>query len=579
MMKRKANFLAQETTNESLGKNSSSFSIGPGRKLIKELNDNDVLQGRGSGSMQNTGNIRFRSLVEKLRPAYVATSSRKEKAKMIGDMVQLIQSRKGRFLQRLCDKEVEKLGLDPQSSEHHREQEHYIEMTDDEAAEKAKQAIRYVHYKKVPLEEERRKKRAADNSFPPNSSATANDKTKNEASHMVDYSGNSLSSASIPANITNQLVQSQVHQTNIGADVTIPSPLQQTELNQLLATLQSLQSTQNNLPARMAGSVYSTPQSTVPQSSPNLDSSQQASVLQQTTGGMIPMIGSVKQNPNTLQELASSLFPNNNSPSTQTINHTPSAFLSNSINQNSSQQQLPQQQTQLNILLQSLLQQQTTSQPNSIIQTILQQKQHQQQLNSAIQTLQQQQHQLTSTIQSFRQPQQLSTDPQFQQQLQQQKSNSILASLLSSVNTNPQVSSPADSLTTQPNIDVNLTAAKTQSTIDATSALLTSFLSSNVSQRSTFHHGTSSHVEAGKSSGLLGGLLSSRNMNDANIVVTPAGQQQQQNEGLLGTNSIQTIPGLAQNVNLFFANNANKNAPNQTNISKRSKISMENQVV
>ena len=47
------------------------LSIGrkrPGRVLIKELNDNDVLQGRGSGSMQNTGNIKFRNLVEKLLP-------------------------------------------------------------------------------------------------------------------------------------------------------------------------------------------------------------------------------------------------------------------------------------------------------------------------------------------------------------------------------------------------------------------------------------------------------------------------------------------------------------------------------
>ena len=570
MMKRKADALTQETTNEGPEKKSSSFSIGSGRVLIKELNDNDVLQGRGSGSMQNTGNIRFRSLVEKLRPAYVATSSRKEKAKMISDMVQLIQLRKGRFLQRLCDKEVEKLGLDPQNGEHNREQEHYIEMSDDEAAEKAKQAIRYVHYKKVPLEEERRKKRAADNNFFPLSSATANNKTNNETSHMVDYGGNSLTSTSISADLTNQLVQSQVPQSNVGAGVTIPSQLQQTELNQLLATLQS---TQNHLTAQMPGGIYSASQSLVSQASANQDSSQQASMMQQTTAGMIPMIGNVQQKSNSLQQLASSLFPNNNSALPQTINHTPSSHLSTASNQNSNQQQLQQQQAQLNILIQSLLQQQTTSQPNSIIQTILQQKQQQQQqINSAIQTLQQQQQQLSSTIQSFQQPQQLSIDPQL---LQQHKSNSILATLLSNVNSNPHVSSTVDSRTSQATIDMNSTATtKAQPTIDATNALLTSFLSSTVPQTSTFQQSTNSRTQAGKSSQLLGGLLS-----DANIVMTSAGQQQQQKQGLLGANTIQAIPGLAQNVNLFFTNNTNKNAPNETTIPKRPKLSMENHTV
>jgi len=122
--------------------------------FITVLNDNDVLQGRGSGSMQNTGNIRFRTMVEELRPAYVATSSRKEKAKMITSMVKLIQSRQGRFLQPVNESELEELSLSSNA-------EHFVEMSDKEAAEKAKQAIRYVHYKKVPLEDKRRKKRMA----------------------------------------------------------------------------------------------------------------------------------------------------------------------------------------------------------------------------------------------------------------------------------------------------------------------------------------------------------------------------------------------------------------------------------
>lgn len=568
----------QKNSSNAQGKNSPSLAIGskyPGRVLIKVLNDNDVLQGRGSGSMQNTGNIRFRSLVEELRPSYVATSSRKEKAKMISDMVQLIQSRKGRFLQRLCDKEVETMGLDSHSSEHHQEQEHYVEMTDDEAAEKAKQAIRYVHYKKVPLEEERRKKRVADNNFFTHPSRTSNGKTNSEGTHRIDYGGNPLSSPPISTNMTNQLAQAQVSQSNARAGVMIPPQLQQTGYNQLLATLQT---TQNALAAQVPVNIYAMTQDPAHQSS-----SQQTSVMHQVPGGIIPMVGNVQQPPNTLQQLASSLFPNSNNASSQKASHAPSSLLNTTSNQNVNQQQLPQQKTQLNILLQSLLQHQTSSQPNLILQTILQQQQ--QQLNSALQTLQQQQQRLTSSIQSFQQPQQLNSDPQFQQRLQQQKANSILASLLSNTNTNSQAGSTLGSITTQPASNMHAVAtAKYQPTAEATNAFLTSYLSNNMSQKSAFQQTANSNSQGtSKASQFFGGFLPSMNMNSTNATMTTTGQQQQhqQNHRLLGT-TLQAIPGLAQNVNTLLAANTNNNSQEQTimtsadrNTAKRPRLSLD----
>jgi len=581
--------LPQKSSYSTQGKQSSSFSIErkcSGRVLINEVNDNDVLQGRGSGSMQNSGNIRFRSLVEELRPSYVATSSRKQKAKMISDMIQLIQSRNGRFLQRLCDREVEKLGLDSNNGENHKEQENYIEMTNDEAAEKAKQAIRYVHYKKVPLEEERRKKRAADNNFFTHSSRTGSNKTNSEATHRNEYGGNASASTPISANVTNQLTQSQDSRSNVRSGVTIPPQLQQTDFSQLLATLQT---TQTALTAQVPVNIYSASHAPVHQTSTHRNSAQQASVMQQVTGGVLPIVGNVQQQPNTLQRLASSLFPNSNSALSQKVSHASSTLLNTTGNQNVNQQQLPQQQTQLNILLQNLLQQQTSSQPNSILQTILQQQQQhqhqqQQQLNSALQTLQQQ-HQLKSTIQSLQQPQQLSSDPQFQQHLQQQKKNSILASLLSNANTIPQASSTLCSVTNQPVLNMNSTAiANPQPTMEATNALLTSFLSNNIPQASAFQQTANSHAPGtGKSGQLLGGLLPSMNMNDTNVILTTTGQQQQQNQGLLGASTLQAISGLAQNVNTLLAANANNNTQGQVitstidrNTAKRPRLSLEN---
>lgn len=119
-----------------------------GGEFVSELNENDVLEGRGSRANQNEGNKRFRRLVEEMRPSYISTSSRKEKNDMVLDLVRGIQDNQGRFLRPLEAAEATTHGLDTR-------QDNYIVLSLEAAVEKTKQAIRYVHYKKIPAEAER----------------------------------------------------------------------------------------------------------------------------------------------------------------------------------------------------------------------------------------------------------------------------------------------------------------------------------------------------------------------------------------------------------------------------------------
>jgi hypothetical protein len=100
----------------------------------------DVLLGRGTGPSMNKGNIVFREGVEKLKRSYIATSSRKVKKQIVRKIVKDIKNKKGRFLNKLTKNEIKMLGLSPKDL--------YEVVPDEVALEKAKQAIRYVHYKK-----------------------------------------------------------------------------------------------------------------------------------------------------------------------------------------------------------------------------------------------------------------------------------------------------------------------------------------------------------------------------------------------------------------------------------------------
>jgi hypothetical protein len=558
--------------NDMQGKEEHRLKIKNPGVFITVLNDNDVLQGRGSGSMQNTGNIRFRTMVEELRPAYVATSSRKEKAKMITSMVQLIQSRQGRFLQRLNDGEVDKLGLSSNT-------EHFVEMTDAEAAEKAKQAIRYVHYKKVPLEDKRRKKRAAGSSDPPNNNDSAlfspsslrggNEKSSRNKDTIIDNNGSggntnniqkNMIAAMILPNIANQGVGIQSQQmasvpglNNMNSMAQFrPQQLQQAQLGQMLASFQDTTKPFTAEPTQAIGQLQPFP-------------AQQQQQQQQTS-----LLGTLQ--PNALQQLTSSLLSTNNL--SQPLAATPIAQQQQTLNTGSqnNQQNLQQQQhhQQLNALLQNLLQQNQSQQQNlqsdTIIQSLLhQQQQQQQQLLGALQ----QQQRLNSTIQTLQQSHQVNSGPQLQQQSQQQQqqqqqqTNPMLA-LLSNANANQK--SPANSA---------LSSFINQS-------LTTSTTNQQQQQQQQQQPTPQQQQQQQATNSFLSSMLSNPTSSpSSNILLspTPLAGQVNMGGGIGGQNggSLQAMSGLG-NTNLpnDMGNNSTQSVTTTSGNTKRLKISVDN---
>jgi hypothetical protein len=121
---------------------------------VTETNDRDVLQGRGSGSNLYQGNMVYRDMIDEVATSYTTTTSRKEKNRLVNELIGVIHGMKGRFLHPLDSAEVTKLGLDSNK-------DFYFEIADADAVDKVKQAIRYVHYKKRPMMEQRRNASAA----------------------------------------------------------------------------------------------------------------------------------------------------------------------------------------------------------------------------------------------------------------------------------------------------------------------------------------------------------------------------------------------------------------------------------
>mmetsp|Transcript_12860 Transcript_12860/g.19522 ORF Transcript_12860/g.19522 Transcript_12860/m.19522 type:complete len:210 (-) Transcript_12860:233-862(-) len=66
---------------------------------VSKLNDNDVLCGRGGGTNNQRGNIRFRDLVAAHMVQY-RNASRKEKPVITQTIVKIVRDRGGRFLKR-----------------------------------------------------------------------------------------------------------------------------------------------------------------------------------------------------------------------------------------------------------------------------------------------------------------------------------------------------------------------------------------------------------------------------------------------------------------------------------------------
>ena len=101
--------------------------------LITELNDNDVLLGRGSRSNQFIGNQQFRRLIEMRRVEYNWAHKNKEKNKIARELFAQIKLLGGRFL---------KLVESDTSADDPAEEEVWYEVEESVALEKCKQSLR-----------------------------------------------------------------------------------------------------------------------------------------------------------------------------------------------------------------------------------------------------------------------------------------------------------------------------------------------------------------------------------------------------------------------------------------------------
>ena len=82
--------------------------------FVTELNDHDVLMGRGSPSSEYSGNLAFRQLVIDRRQDYLRCTRRNQKHGIAMEIIQAVIDRGGRFLQRITTlEEAEKLGVPP----------------------------------------------------------------------------------------------------------------------------------------------------------------------------------------------------------------------------------------------------------------------------------------------------------------------------------------------------------------------------------------------------------------------------------------------------------------------------------
>jgi hypothetical protein len=175
---------------------------------ISELNDNDVLQGRGTGSNQNLGNLRYRALVEVLAKTYISTPGRKEKNRMVKELIRSIHVANGRFLHPLERSEAEALGLSADVG-------WYVEISDEDASWKAKEAIRYTYYKRqLPVPKRMLPASTSVGGSPNNHTSTHAEqrgggedrmKSKSESDQTIGASGNvQVNFPSIPGEWLNQ---------------------------------------------------------------------------------------------------------------------------------------------------------------------------------------------------------------------------------------------------------------------------------------------------------------------------------------------------------------------------------------
>jgi len=102
---------------------------------ITELQQTDVLFGRGSGPNDHEGNIRFRQLVADRKGEYLSTNHRQTKARIAREIVNSVLIEHGRFLKKVEHADARRLGI-PKGIDA------WIMVDQDTVMEKAKQALR-----------------------------------------------------------------------------------------------------------------------------------------------------------------------------------------------------------------------------------------------------------------------------------------------------------------------------------------------------------------------------------------------------------------------------------------------------
>jgi hypothetical protein len=109
--------------------------------VIKDLNETDVLLGRGTGPSEHKGNREFRYLIAKRTNEFNSTDNRPTKSRIAEQTVRDVKAKDGRFLRRLEKSEYR--FISDKTSTPELDDVLYIQVDDVTAVLKTKQAFRY----------------------------------------------------------------------------------------------------------------------------------------------------------------------------------------------------------------------------------------------------------------------------------------------------------------------------------------------------------------------------------------------------------------------------------------------------
>jgi hypothetical protein len=131
------------TNNQKLtrAKKTPGYTGGGLLHVIKDLNETDVLLGRGTGPSEHKGNREFRYLIAKRTNEFNSTDNRQTKSRIAEQTVRDVKVKNGRFLRRLEKSEYR--FISDKTSAPELDDVLYVQVDDVTAVLKTKQAFRY----------------------------------------------------------------------------------------------------------------------------------------------------------------------------------------------------------------------------------------------------------------------------------------------------------------------------------------------------------------------------------------------------------------------------------------------------